>query len=282
MKTLTKTLKIFFNFVLVEKTKSNEFETNEAQIATMYRNRRTRFATCVEPGKEYILRPPNSAVSIQLPQMTIRSVFIGCVHLDALDFLKILTDRECLIAPIVGLHQYGPNKSTSEAAFKLQIPHCLNPAAVAAASEGQKILTIRRIDTETNEVLDVQMKSKSTEGNRPFQFVTDESDIKPYYSIDDTYIVVHTPTLSAYLCTSCDKVCNGEQNVFICGGIKSNPRHWVVEIRPYICNLLSGIEDYDQVCIFFLFLINLFIYYYIFGNRFLGNLKFRPHGSHCD
>ncbi len=74
-----------------------------------------------------------------------------------------------------------------------------------------------------------------------------DDEMEAYYTINKTHIHVHTRTLSAYLCTSCKKICAGEQNVFICGGIRRRGNRLVTEIRPYVCNLLTSIEDFEKV-----------------------------------
>ncbi len=205
----------------------------------MYKNGRTYSATCIPSGEEHFLQLPGSAVEIVLPPLQQKEVYIEGIHLDAIDFQDILTEDECLIAPIVELHRCNPEGYHGKEPFILKIPHCLDHEAITAAQKGEKILTVRRRETlKKGKLDDIPMKSKQ-----------DASETTgAYYIIDDSHISIYTQRLSAYLCTSCKKICNGMQNVFICGGIRRGGNNTLVtEIRPYICNLLTNIEDFKKV-----------------------------------
>ena len=204
----------------------------------MCKNGRTYSVTCALPGDEHSLQLPDSAVEIVLPPTEQKEVYIEGIHLDSLDFLDVLTVDECLIAPIVELHRGNPKAFQGKKPFLLKMPHCLDNAAVMAAQSGERILTVRRRDElKKGKIDDIPMMSKQdTSGNTG-----------AYYMIDDTHIYIYTHQLSAFLCTSCKKICNGMQNVFICGGIRQRGNTLVTEIRPYICNLLTNIEDFEKV-----------------------------------
>ncbi len=187
------------------------------------KNKCNMFCT-VSLGEPRILQALDSDVSLSIPRGS-RGVYRMIVHTDITVAYKLLSKRECLIAPIVEVHATRSVKKPCE----LTIPHCVSDQA-----------NLRHI-----EVRKYSQKTRKSHRIQPFGTET-------RLSIQKKFVKIHTKSFSYFVCTNCNyKTCRATLFMFIFA--KLSP--WVdkaittTEIKVFVCCNLYSIKDFKCVSV---------------------------------
>ncbi len=186
------------------------------------------------------LTPPNSGVSLLVPEVT--ATILCHIHTSPSAFLHIIPDSECLIGPIPEFHStiHRANKLPPNTWYTIKIPHCIRK------KDKLKYIRVRHGDIHKSSQFSLV----------PFHTTdpkTIDANIDSYYCTDTQYVTIHTRHFSQFICTTCEKICDGKAKAFLFGShLPVEVPFMITNVRVYVCSPLYEIEDYRKVIIIYL------------------------------
>ena len=198
----------------------------------MARNWR-QFVATVSQGKSQTLKPPDSDVSLTIPD-GVYTILEGCVHTDHSRFVIAIPADECIISPMVEFHHHPLHdeeaENTTEQRYTIKIPHCI------PHKSRWRYIKVRKGDISKKEEFIEIKRGRQAEKE------------KTSYDIGEHFITIHTTHFTDFTCTICkDTFCSDLAMVFLFGSLRPLEDSTVVKVQPFLCSFLYVIEDYKQV-----------------------------------
>ena len=151
---------------------------------------RTYFGVRVQ-GAGGILQNKASDVLLYISR-GLHAFVYGYIHTDPVPFLEEIPEDHCLVAPIVEYHYEATNDvSNKQLFFKIKVPHCI---------------------TQKKDLKSVQVQHGDIYSGIAFTQLPTPSS---YFQVDDIYVTIYTRHFSQFICTSCNKICNGRGKAFV-------------------------------------------------------------------
>ena len=171
-----------------------------------------------------VLQGPNSSVKLFIPKR-LNAFVMGHAHTDVKPFLHLIPDGECLVSPIVDYNCTFNREKPNGTWFKIVVPHCIRK------KQHLKNVKVRHGDIYKN-----------------VPFVEVPTDVC-HFEVDEQNITIFTRHFSQFICTGCEKVCQGDGKAFIFGGLSPlEYKPLKAALRLYMCSPLHRIDDYRLVC----------------------------------
>ena len=190
-----------------------------------------QFVATVSRGKSQTLSPPDSDVSLHVPD-GVYAVLQGSVHTDHSRFTRAIPKGECIVAPMVEFHEHKTHDEDEETKhqFIIKIPHCIPDKSK------WRYIRVRQGDIYTHDAfIDIKKGDK------------DEVD-ETYYEVDDKFITVHTTHFTDFTCTICkDSFCSNMAMIFLFGSLSTLGEKTLAKVQAFLCSFLYVIEDYKKV-----------------------------------
>ncbi len=185
--------------------------------------------------EELTLTAPNSGVSLHVPKTT--ATILCHIHTSPSAFLDIIPDSECLIGPIPEFHSivHGVNDSYLDTWYTIRIRHCIQN------KDKLKHIRVRHGDIyKTGQFSMVPCHTTDLKNI--------DASIDCYYHADTEYVTIHTRHFSQFICTTCEKMCDGKAKTFLFGShLPVEVPFMITNVRVYVCSPLYDIEDYRKV-----------------------------------
>ncbi len=181
----------------------------------------------VAKGEDVYLQGDKSDVQLYISAGCPKRAHLMEVRTDLSSFGSIIPDDECFIAPVVDV--LAPAESNNSS-YILRIPHCLTE------------------DDDFNKV-----KVRLLHEDRFPPAVAKEVPRGKvgvlFFSIDASYIELHTPHFCKVTCTICQDPYHCKERVinFCCARFESYREQHDVEVRPYFCSFPNVIKDFRRV-----------------------------------
>ena len=191
-----------------------------------------------------MIKKANSDVILYTPR-GIKGVILANLHTNDGWFLKHISERECLVAPICeyflqpelkDLKNYKENSSTTQPKdqqYLIRIPH-----------------VIKDIDKVKNHI---HVKHGNIHSGVPPLIVERKPNSKHpdrvSFTVDRKYVNIYTDHLSGFIVTVEDiNFCSGSACALIFGSLMKQPgEDPLVSLKVYLSNELVAIEDYGSV-----------------------------------
>ena len=202
--------------------RDQEVGNHSAEFQKGYRN---YFGVRVQ-GTGGLLQGSASDVLLYIPK-GLQAFVYGYIHTNPWPFRQHIPEDHCLVAPIVEYHYHeGDNSGNRRLWFKIKVPHCVT----------------KKEDLKSIQVLHGDI-------HRGISF----SQLSPsngYFQVDEKYVTIYTRRFSQFICTSCNKICNGKGKAFIFGKVTARETmQSTADLRLYLCSPLHNIRDYRTVSI---------------------------------
>ena len=171
------------------------------------------------------LQGPDSDVILHIPG-SVNGVIIGCVHTNLSEFVGVIPEEECIIAPMTEYHYYPfkGEETLKEQKFIINIPHCLPEESqwddVKVRMGDSKFVTIERLNESTQQ--------------------------ETYFTVDENFIAISTSHFSK-ICPSCRQHCCYDKAILLVFGSLQPLPISAASVRPFFCGIHYNIEDYRQV-----------------------------------
>ena len=195
-------------------------------------------------GESNKIQATNSEVILYTPR-GIKGAIITNIHTDHGRFLKHISERECLVAPICeyflkpDLEDKQDNKENSSTTqpkdkrYLIRIPHA-----------------IKDIDRVNNRI---RVKHGNIHSGVPLLIVQQNPNFKHTdhvsFTVDRKYVNIYTNHFSGYIVTLEDiNCCSGSAYALMFGSLKKVPgQDPLATLKVYLSNSLVEIEDYRSV-----------------------------------
>ena len=185
-------------------------------------------------GNSTILKDIYSAVRLDIPEW-VHGLIIGHTHTFFSPFLAVIPESECFISPIPEYY-FMPDEDHAtepEGFFNINIPHGLR---------SQKFLESTRV------------RSGDIHHDSDFRIIPSQSELSEtgksstcHYHVNETNIVIHTKHFSQFICTNCEKPCQGEVRAVLYGSLSPCNLELLVEMKLYVTSNLYGLWEFMRV-----------------------------------
>ncbi len=195
----------------------------ESCPAVTHKNHKRLFCT-VSLGEPRVLQPPDSDVSLSIPQ-GVPGVYIMTVHTDITNFLSSIPEDECIVAPVVEVVSVrsgeGNLQNTPNVVYIINVPHCRSAKVLA------KSLNIRRFGLQE----------------------ASGTNLAGTCEVGDLFLRFKTTQFSVFVCTSGEHSCDAEILVSIFGKLNPFPDEGLttVDVKAFLLSELYKINDVMHV-----------------------------------
>ncbi len=191
-------------------------------------------------GEPRLLQAPDADVSLSIPHGS-TGVYTLQVHTDLSKPFPLVTEDECLVAPVVEVHA----RSASNKVCKLSIPHCiLEPASwknVKVRRQNQKTLKVHKL---------INLNKKALKQKKWFCGATPEPGQHGTFEVDENCIKIYTKRFSTHTATCVNKAEN-KAAILMFIFAKLNPfvdeAITTTDIKVFLCCNLYSIKDFKNV-----------------------------------
>ncbi len=172
----------------------------------MTKNHKSYFGTRTN-GERQTFQSEHSQVELCIPGGK-PTLVIGHIHTDFNKFLNVIPSNECFISPIPDFTNLPENPNADEAfsrkRFIIKIPHCIK------RTDQLKHIKVRQGDIHTGE--DFRVISQ-----KPRNSTINPASTRTYYEVDKHFVTIYTCQFSQFVCTSCQKTCDGNVTALLFG-----------------------------------------------------------------